>query len=99
MSASVYVQEVVELPYPFDGSRIATFGTDGIIEYAGTCLICSNEHLVNEFFAKPWTSPTYRWDKYEDLSMMRCPSCGATVPNTFERRLNNFLKEMAYDYH
>lgn len=88
----------IELPYPFEGSRIASFSTEGMIDFEGRCLICSNKHLACTLFERAWTSATYRWDRYEDLNKMKCPSCGARVPRSFETRLLNFLKESGYDH-
>ncbi len=82
----------VELPYPF-----RTAGTK--ILYV-LCGICDNIQTSQYFFPslRRWTSPTYRWDRHEDLSEMKCRCCGASVPKHLGRRILNFLMEMAYDY-
>ena len=86
---SMYIHAT--LPYPFK-----TAGTE--ILYV-LCIICDNMHASQAFFpsSRLWSSGTYRWDRYEDLNKMSCPSCGAIVPNSVGRRITNFLMEMAYD--
>ncbi len=82
-----------ELPYPF-----RTAGTK--ILYV-ICIICDNLHMSQSFFppSRNWMSQNYRWDRYEDLDEMKCPSCGTSVPKYLGRRISNFLMETAYDYH
>lgn len=89
MSTSAYV----ELPYPF-----RTAGTK--ILYV-ICIICDNLHTSQAFFpsSRNWSSPTYRWDRYEDLDTMDCPSCGATPAITLGLKIGNFLMKIAYDQH